>query len=378
MITNNLFATPATRHFGHQAEADLSRELTKLERATSVRHVGSVRELCLDGDGSLPGGYRYTEPAFRQVCALACKGLYSMVLDLSGVYRSGESLREDYSFSGAIDLFNAVVRRRFNGRFSGKVRIVKDSGGKLVDGVLGPKYNYLENRAVYDMSKEAVASSQAKVRFHEAAISGRRLLIRYAHKKPLFELATIGHGVESFHGGYHFSNSEIAGEASVRAAVILLRRPDGTVSLGRFGTGRLAHTGKDFAKKLSKMFQSVLSAPQDATTLRKQVDLIRASPLNLGGTDQERDAQLEYLATTLHRQGVAKNVAGRIAVSAMQYGSYDKVGTPKMLTREALEKRTVYDFYSALTREARELPLAAREAVEQAAYGLLNGKIKLR
>lgn len=380
MITHNIFVIPEPRYFDSTAEAELARELTKLERTTSVKHVGSPNELCLDQDGRLPNGFRYTEAAFKQVCSLACKGLYQLVVDLSGIYRTSGSLRDDYSFTGAIDLFNAVVRRRFNGRFNGKARIVKNTAAehKLVDGVLGPKYNYLENRTVYDMAKDAVSSSMARVRFHEAAMAGRRLMIRFAHRKALFEIPIVGHGTESFYGGYHFSNSEIAGEASVKAAVLLLRKPSDTVALGRFGKGRLAHTGKDFGKKLNKMFQAVLSIPQDAASLRKRVEAMRAANLGLGGADQERDAQLEYLSLTLHRQDIPKTLAGRIAVSAMNYGSYDQVGRPKMLTREVLDRRTVYDLYTALTREARELPLAVRETVEQAAYGILIGKVKLR
>ena len=68
MITNNLFVIPEPRYFGHSAEAELSRELTRLERTTIVKHVGSPSELCLDRDGVLPGGFRYTEAAL-ELCA---------------------------------------------------------------------------------------------------------------------------------------------------------------------------------------------------------------------------------------------------------------------------------------------------------------------
>jgi hypothetical protein len=380
MIINSIFVVPEPRRFGADAEKALAAELTQLERVTSVKHVSGAGELCLDREGRLPGGYRYTEAAFKQVCSLAARGLYQLVIDLSGIYRQTGTLRNDYSFDGAVDLFNAVVRRRFRGRFDGKARMVRntDQAHRLVDGVLGPKYNYLENRTVYDMAKDAVASGPVRVRFHEAALAGRRIAIRFAHRAPLFEIPLVGHGVESFYGGYHFSNSEIAGEASVKAAILLLRQPSDTIALGKFGKGRLAHTGKDFGKKLNKMFQAVLSIPQDAKTLRERVEAIREAGLGLGGTEQERDDRLEYIALMLHRQDIPKSLAGRIAVSAMNYGSYDVVGKPRMLTREVLGRRTVYDLYTALTREAKELPLSVRESVEQAAYGLLNGKIKLR
>jgi hypothetical protein len=378
MITNNIFVLPEPRYFGAAAEDDLAKELARLERVTRVKHVGGHPELCLDRDGSLPDGYRYTEAAFKQVCALAAKGLYPLVVDLSGIYRPAATARDDYSFAGAIELFNAVIRRRFRGRFSGRARVVKNTALRLVDGVLGPKYNYLENRTVYDMAKDAVSSSMSRVLFHEAALAGRRIMIRFAHRRPLFEVPAAGPGVESFYGGYHFSNSEIAGEASVRAAVLLLRRPSDTVALGRFGAGRLAHTGKDFGKKLGKMFQAVLAVPQDGAALRRRVEALRAAGLGLGGTEPERDAQLDYLSLVLHRQNIPRTLARRIVVSAMNYGSSDPAGRPRILARDVLDRRTAYDLYTALTREARELPLSVRETAEQAAYGLLTGKIKLR
>jgi hypothetical protein len=380
MKTRSLFVTPESSYFGPADEAGLAKALTALERSSSVKHVNGSRDLCLDKEGTLPGGYRYTEAAFKQVCAIAARGLYQIVLDLSGIYRRGAASRDDYSFDVAVDLFNTVVRRRFNGRFNGKARVVRntDPALRVVDGVLGPKYNYLENRNIYDMSRDAVASSQAKVVFHEAAVAGRRLMIRYAHKRPLFEVKVAGHDADAFHGGYHFSNSEIAGESSVKASVLLLRMPADTASIGRFGRGRLAHTGKDFGKKLNRMFQAVLSIPQDPAATRKRVDAMIAAPLGLDVPEQEREAQLGYIARALYHEDIPRALAGRIAVSAMQYGSHDDIVKPRPMTREVCAGRTVYDLYNALTREARELPLAVRETVERAAYGLLNGKIKLR
>src|SRR4051794_32924562 len=144
MPTRKLFTTPEPRYFGESDEQELAKFLTQLERVTQVPYVSRADELCLAEDGTLPKGYRYTEAAFKQVCSLACKGLYLSVMDLSGIHRRGAALRDDYSFPGAINLFNSVIRRRFAGRFNGKARIVKntDPAVRLVEGVLGPSYHY--------------------------------------------------------------------------------------------------------------------------------------------------------------------------------------------------------------------------------------------
>jgi hypothetical protein len=228
------------------------------------------------------------------------------------------------------------------------------------------------------MARDAVAASTARVRFHEAALAGRRFMVRFVHRQPLFKIAVPNWGTEEFFGGFHFSNSEIAGEASVRAAVLLLRMPTGTVALGRFGKGRLPHVGKDFSKKLGRMFQAVLSIPQDVATVRARVMGLHDVPLDLGGPEAEREAQLDYLALVLHRQGIPKTLARRIAISALHYGSYESGDRPRRLDAGVIGRRDAYDLYTALTREAQHLPLSVRETAEQAAYGLLYGKVKLR
>ena len=70
------------------------------------------------------------------------------------------------------------------------MRLIKDVNRHLVEGVMGPKYNYLENLALYDLAKDAMASSPVRVRFLEAVLEGRRLLLRFVHDRPLFVVNT--------------------------------------------------------------------------------------------------------------------------------------------------------------------------------------------
>jgi hypothetical protein len=228
-----------------------------------------------------------------------------------------------------------------------------------------------------EMARDAVNSCPARVKFHEAILAGRRLMVRYVHARPLFE-ADAPSGVDAFHGGYHFSNSEVAGEASVKAAVLLANMPGGTASLGLSDRGKLAHTGKDFGKRLAKMFGAVLAVPQDAADLRRRVEALRALPLGLGGDTARRDAQLEYLTIAIHGQDVNRSSARRIAVSAMSRGAHDPPNRHHTPSREVLASRDAYDLYRAMTREAVDLPLAAREPIERAAYDLLTGKFRLK
>jgi hypothetical protein len=339
--------------------------------------VAKLDQLQLDHEGRLPGGYRYTLTAFKQVCGLACPGLHQAVVDLSGVRRTSLQPRYDYSFPDAVEVFNKALRIRYAERFDGKVRLIKDVERQLVEGVMGPKYNYLENRTLYDIAKDAMASSPVRVRFLEAVLEGRRLLLRFVHARPLFTIdAGSGAGAEGFSGGYHISNSEIGGEASVRVTTLLYGHRQATASLGPFpGRGPLAHTGKDFAKRLKRTFASALAVVQDGPTLARRMQALLGSPLDLGEGETQREERLDDLSLLLHRQNIPRGLARRIVLATMSYGSE----TPGSLPRAPIRPRpgrTWFDLYSTLTRESRGLDMTVMEAVEQAAFQILLGRIR--
>jgi hypothetical protein len=377
MTIPEVFVTPLVRHFGPTEEAELVRTLSRLERTTTVRCAGRPDELCLDRDGRLPSGFHYTESAFRQVCTIAARGLYQVVLDLAGIWRPGVTAPGDYSFAGAIELFNSVIRRRFQSRFAGKVQLVRDVDPviRLVDGIIGPKYRYLENRVLYDMAREAAASARPALVFRGAVLAGRHFMVRYTTRAPLCAV-TIDRNPEPFYGGYHFSNSEIAGEASVRAARLLLHDPTGNSSLERAGKGRLAHIGKEFERRLARLFQATVGTTQDPAVVRRRIEAALATSLGLGGTEAAHAARVEHLSLVLHRYSIPRPLAYRMVVATANYG-HGPVGKPRPPSSQVLVGRTVYDLYTALTREAGDQPVSLRETIEEAAHGLLAGKIRL-
>ena len=347
------------------------------DRVTQTPYVGSLAQVQLDHNGQLPGGYRYTVTAFKQICALACPGLNQAVIDLSGVRRTSDQPRYDYSFADAVEVFNKALRIRYAERFDGKVRLIRDVERRLVEGVMGPKYNYLENRALHDIAKDAMASSPMRVRFLEAVLEGRRLMLRFVHDRPLFAIGTApGVDGERFSGGYHISNSEIGGEASVRVTTLLYRHHAATTSLGPFpGRGPLAHTGKDFTKKLKRVFAGALAVVQDGPLLARRMQVLLDMPLSLGEGEKKREERLDDLSLLLHRQNIPRGLARRIILATMSYGSEPSGPLPRAPARPR-PGRTWFDLYSTLTRESRGLDMTVMEAVEQAAFQILLGRVR--
>jgi hypothetical protein len=374
-MRNELYVYPESLAYGAAEEAALAAKLAATDRVTQTPYVGAMSQLQLDHEGRLPGGYRYTLTAFKQVCGLACPGLHQAVVDLSGVRRTSVQPRYDYSFPDAVEVFNKALRIRYAERFDGKVRLIKDVDRHLVEGVMGPKYNYLENRSLYDIARDAMASSPVRTRFLEAVLEGRRLLLRFVHAKPLFTV-DVGAGAEAFSGGYHISNSEIGGEASVRVTTLLYCHRTATTSLGPFpGRGPLAHTGKDFAKRLKRTFAGALAVVQDGAALARRVQALLGAPLDLGTGETQREERLDDMSLLLHRQNIPRGLARRIVLATMSYGSDPPGQLPRAPARPR-PGRTWFDLYSTLTRESRGLDMTVMEAVEQAAFQILLGRIR--
>jgi hypothetical protein len=376
-MKNELFVYPETKTYAEGEESALAAKLTDTDRVTQTPYIGALAQIQLDHEGFLPNGYRYTSTAFKQICGLACPGLHQAVVDLSGMRRTSLQPRYDYSFPDAIEVFNKALRIRYTERFDGKVRLIKDVKRKLVEGVMGPKYSYLENRALYDIVRDAMFSSPVRVRFLEATLEGRRLMLRFVHTQRLFAVAfSSAADVENFSGGYHISNSEIGGEASVRVTTLLYRHHTATTSLGPFpGRGPLAHTGKDFTKRLKRVFASALAVHQDGRMLARRMNSLMFLPLDLGEGEKQREERLDDLSLLLHRQNIPRGLARRIILATMSYGSEPAEQLPRAPARSR-PGRTWFDLYNTLTRESRGLDMTVMEAVEQAAFQILLGRVR--
>jgi hypothetical protein len=377
-VLPSLSVQPRRRHFARRQEAALARALDEAVRDTLIDEVSGLADVQLAPDGTLAGGYRYTSTALRQVANLVGPGLYPLVVDLSGSVRDPERPREDYSFELARRTFNRMVELRLN-RLVGTHRLIRDTRGKTIDGVLGPRYSPIDNAEIFAQTKAAAASSVFPSIFLEAELTGRRLMLRFVHDHALFGILGDA-GPIGYQTGLHVANSEVGGESTVRAATILRRMDDGTTSMGRFLGGRRVHSGTGLARRVAMVFGEVAAHEPVACKLEARILALRAKTLGLGfDLDADRQARVRELADRLAVRGVPKRSALQAVTAAMYCGdSGHGVSMPMLLSRTALEGRTAFDLYCALTAQAAALYATSREAVEQAAYNLLQGRISLQ
>jgi hypothetical protein len=371
----DLWVEPATVHFDHKQESQLVATLESMDRGLLMLPINTADDVRLDIDGSLTISgikYRLTRWALLQLCLLACSGLYNFVEELAGVHRTSDSPREEYSFDEAVDILNKVLQRRYRTRLSGKVAIL-NTAQKTIDGYVSTAYKLMPNRELYSRAKEATHQS-ANIRFLEATLTGRWLLVRFVDTTPCL---SFQHGEieERFFSGYHFSNNEV-GKASLAVAHLFYRKFSKSASIYTVGnnTGQLRHSGTKFADKFTALIHNVMSHPLRVEECRKGIERMQSTMLGLGHRDKQiENKRLASVAARLARKDVHASVARAIVSQLTRQGSYDEMPTEIALFRRS--DRSVYDLYTAMGRHATTLPINHREQAEKAAHSVLRDEI---
>lgn len=262
-MTQELWTEPTVLHFRHDQEDQLKQTLD-LDRHLILSPISQVQDVFLDEAGYVgltfgngPKTYKLTRWAMFQLCQLTCPSLYGLVTDLSGVHRTKDSNRDDYSFSDALYILNRTVRRRFHTHLQGKVALV-DMARRTIDGFVSASYRWLPNYELYDRTKD-IMNQIDDTAFFEAMVVGRWFMIRYIHKKPHLSIDN-GEGIsDPFYAGYHFSNNEV-GKAAVKAASMLYRKFSKSASISPVTPKNdgLRHAGLKFEVRFGEAHQGAV------------------------------------------------------------------------------------------------------------------------
>jgi hypothetical protein len=371
----SLYTTPPMHAFKRGEEDKLERLLDRMERATSAHPITDIEELQLAKDGTTKrGGFRYTSAGFKQVTQTICPGASTMLADISGTTKR-PSLKENmYSPHESQRMFNQLLDMR--GDLLINHRMIRNEDDKLLEGFMGAKHRALGNLDSYHQMRDAVEAMSPDAKLHAAMLIGRRLLLWYRKDKALFAVKTTKHTV-SFFPGYYFSNAEATG-TSVSGTSALFTRYG--ICLRPFKKHeRVTHIGRDFNRRLSKMFRSVLEEDEHEDGLRVRCTELIDTPLGYAGLDKkERKTRDRRIVQGLGRLGVQQRLAQSILEQALLLGSDDASEPPPAYDmHNVLGSRTLYDLFAALLQVARKLPINRREKVEQAAYRVLIGRLEI-
>lgn len=361
-------------------------ERLEAQDSTEPVEIRQPEDVFLSSEGRVQRVFQFTTIGLSQLCSSLAPGLAHYVADVAGL-RARETDRgspELFSPMTAIKAVNAAIRLRFHDRLMGHGLIV-DGRNRRVEGVVGPRYRFFSNLELLGVCNEFVARLDPPARFYEAALAGRRLLLRYKSPRPLFSLDTPHDRKEPFYQGWHFSNSEI-GDCSVRTAFVLVRQWARAMAIRH--TGRVVHIkGDNFGPKLDVLFREFrqISEEESTTDFAERLIALRQEFLGFGGNNKEHGKRLQAIVTRLSRGRFSKQDAKKAVGYALTNGSYrtERLAAGKRVDLldpdlfGAFRRRTAFDLYNALTLCSRKNLPEQQEIAEELAYRLLTDQFKL-
>lgn len=382
MTAPTLFVAAPLQRFNQQQLSELQRRLTVLESRSRIESISQVEDLLLDHRGvvhpAAGDGFRFTRHAFHAVCRVASGGLFRLLDEVSGQCTRKEIPASACRFPLAVDIFNSVVKLRFDALFRDTQQLTWNYENKLIESLIGPRFAMLGNVDFLDLALDVAGAVDVPLRFHEATLNGRRLRLRFVTPSPLFSVPVADGTEHAFHGGMYFENSELGGDVSVRGGLLVSRLDVGLWALEPIVDNRVQHIGKNMRARVVRMTKLLLGRAPALLPLGNQIRQLAKTRLGLTAPDH-RSARFGELRRILRSLGgLTVATAEHILLSAIQHGvRTPKPNLPAPPTVEEAASRTVYDVFCAICRESLVRSVADRERLERLAYRLADGEFSL-
>lgn len=363
-----VFIDQRVRRFTERQFSELNTELASIDNHTTLRPVNDPKELQLRPDGSTKDGYRFTYQGFSAAAQLLAPGLISLLPDLSGMVTPANAKREhivDPRF--AIATWNQIVDLRFS--YFAYRRVLRNEDSRTIEGFLGQKYRYLENRAVFTEANEMVTQHSGS-RFFAGLLTGRQLCLWYKDPEPLGQLKIDGQ-LRTFYLGYYFANGESTG-TSVKGTVAIFTPWGPCLGPFRQYGQQITHAGKNFDRRLGQMFVTVCQTELDRREILQGFTNLR-KPLGfeVGWTPQAVRTRRKAIIAQLSMLQLSKTAAREIVDIALYLGSEEQQPLVAEEATSMYSKRTVMDLFVPLLSTAKRVAIQQRECYEQAAFSIL-------
>lgn len=321
------------------------------------------------------GGYRYTSISFKQVAQLLAPGLSTILPDLSGDIKRKNVDEAMTDVHRAREIFNTFVTLRIP--LLRTYRLLRNEDEKTIDGIIGQKHRSLENLTMLSATSDAISAVASRdMEFHAGLVTGRKLVLWYRSNTPMFTM-DIDDTQWPFHYGYYFCNAESTG-TSVRGSLTVYTK-HGTCMAPFTKGSRVTHIGRDFSQRLSKMFQHILGADVPVKQFSDGLAKLLDTPLNYVNLDERgRRAFERKIVRALQEVGLPQGWAKECFNNTLSTGRVRPQDLkPSRNFKRLYESRTYFDVLCPIIRMAAQLPGSRREAVEQAAYKVLIGKLSM-
>lgn len=369
--TDWIIHPPAYRYAAGEL-ADLQADLSEMTRNTRLHQIQSVRDVLINPDtGATFNGWRYTDTALNRMCNTVCKGLNYIIPDLAGVDRTPDQSRQQFSPTIAIELFNRVVRFRFDHRLMGNQLVVSEKD-RQIDGIVGSRYRHLPND---EFLAQVLTSYQKEVAtFFEAMLYGRNLVVRFQLLGHKYDLNGT-----PFTAGIHTGTSEI-GASSMKATCLLIG-PDSSCAMVPYVGNRVIHAGSQFGRRLTNVLHSAVNKAPKPQDIESKATKAAAKLLGFTGEESNDVIVRKRITSVLSRQGLVRGFFQDV-IKATVVGDVDDSTFADLSPNQrklVVSGRSTYDLFMALIRESRRqlLSLENMEKAERMAYAILVGQLSV-
>jgi len=330
--------------------------------------INHPEDLLLDDAGCLvESGFRLSPLAFKQICMFVAKGLWPLIMDIGGVTRGSRSFDGVISPALAARIFNDCVQLRFRVKdgICGRL-LIQNHNTKVIDGVVGVRYQYLANHLLLDGASDLLATHSVPMEFWGGTLTGRRMSVTFLAPEAL---ATTPAG-QDLYGGCYVTNSE-AGECGVRSSLLLQYDDTPLRCISKLHS--ITHVGKSFMKRLQRMVMKVLHDWDGIVDVVNDIEHLATTLDVLDDTGKIKRTWQRRVATRLSNY-VDKGLADAMIRQAIYTDVRDDPLKERM---RRVAERTVEDFFVVIMEHADGQYPEVRESLERAAYDVLAKRIPL-
>lgn len=370
-----LYSPQALLQFGRNDAELLVRKLREIEDGTELQAIDGPEDLQLDADACLPNGYRLTSLAFSQISQLIAPGLSSLLPDIVGTTVLPDERASLIDAGLGLTFWNELVTVRW--QLFQAHRLIANTVTKQVEGMMGYKHQYLENRVFFEAVQETVERQAPTVKFHAGMLLGRQLALWYRNDTPICTHTINGERWPFFYG-YYFTNGEATGTA-VRGTLAIYTRAGLCLAPYKPYGARMSHAGRNFYQQLSTMLTVITSKEVPLDTLIQGITGLLETSLGFDRTwdKQHRLQHQRRLVHALGQTGVPQKIASAAVERGLTAGRLLGKATfmPMHDVSHLYAKRTLLDLFIPLMHIARAVDLTRRERIERTAFAVLMGHI---
>jgi len=369
---NKLLAAHTLQEFNRLELDDFMETLQDVDQSTVRTSINSAQDIKLSPEWRLvSNGFKLSLLAAKQLCNHVARGLWPLAADIGGLQRTARGYDNAISAPMAANIVNGCAILRFNAveGICGRDMVVNHAT-RTVDGIIGPRYRLLPHHQLIDAVIETLPSCTTPLEFHSSRLWDRRMTATFMSVEHLVAIEP-----DLVFGGLCITNSE-AGECGIRCS-LMLDFGDGLRCLAR--PRHIAHSGKDFGRRLGRLLGGVLS-PEWWAYMSSSAELAKhvlKTPLELLDTAEKKISstkrtRLKMLLADYVDKGIATSLVRQII-----YMGADGKEIPQTVSATEIKERTMRDVVFTLMRAAQHQYSDTRERLQRAAFDFLTRSIRI-